>query len=438
MPRIPREPPKPITQPGARPSSPAANRPARPADRRPSSSFVPAASSTGDANLVKLRSLLEGHTDRGEEKQIIGIFAGASAGELNGMLAKLPLHELHELIGDVDDRFIGPDNKTALLKLLSKDRLPELSTESRAKLVQALQHQKTGGGDEKAIRDIFLGTTGPALTALKNAIDSGVDYHDLQQLVFHDIDDGGIRQQILSHFAKESKPTGQCKVLSDIDDTFYASLKDDRYPSKTVYPGVRALYAELDKGGGAAPDRGGDLTFLSARPYDRAGVGEVITRNMLDKNGVRATIASGDFLHLVGNELIAEKKFDNFKQLRQLYPEYGDVMLGDSGQGDAILGAKAVAAEPAQVKAVFINNVTNLSAAKKQELAGQGITVVDTYVGAATEAFKRGLISREGLQRVAAAAAGELEAVQFSSPDQKAARHSELQRDLAAMHAALG
>jgi len=205
-----------------------------------------------------------------------------------------------------------------------------------------------------------------------------------------------------------------------------------------VRTGMERMEAELDKGAGALPDREGDLTFLSARPYDRAGIGESMTRSMLDENGVKnATVLSGDFLHLIGNSSIADKKFDNWQQYRQLFPEYKSVFIGDSGQGDAIFGAKAVSTAPSDMKAVFIHNVTNMSPEDRQAMAQKGVFVFDTYVGAATEAFRRGLITREGLERVASSASVELDTVHFDSQEQRAARKAELDRDIAEMRSVL-
>ena len=146
---------------------------------------------------------------------------------------------------------------------------------------------------------------------------------------------------------------------------------------------------------------------------------------------------SGDFAHIVGNTLIADKKFDNWSQVRQLHPEYGSVFVGDSGQGDAIFGARAAATPGTDMKKVFIHNVTDMSAAQRAESATKGVYIFDTYVGAATEAFKSGLISKDGLQRVAAGAQRELATITFKSPEQKAAREKDLARDLEAMRIAL-
>jgi hypothetical protein len=417
-------------------------KPAAPAPAKPVAGsvadFTPTRGTALQSKLNDIRSMLQGHTDRNEEKKIISIFKDAPAVELNQIMQGLTREEFHELASDMDDRLFGPDNKTAFMNLISKDRVGELSVESKARFVQALQHGPTGSVDEKAITNVFLSTRGDQLSQLKGAIDLGGDHRDLQQLVFHDIDSKELRNSLLQHFKTAASPkSDKVKVLSDIDDTFYANLKDDRYPKKTVYPGVRALYAELDKGPGATPDRTGDLMFLSARPYDRPGAVENGTRSMLQDQGVtQATVLSGDFAHIVGNELIAAKKFDNWKQVNQLYPEYGSVFIGDSGQGDAIFGANAVSAKE-DMRAVFIHNVTGVDEAGKAEFAKKGVTVFDTYVGAATAAFEKGLITADGLQRVMSAATRELGEVHFDNAAQKAARQADLDRDIAAARAAL-
>lgn len=416
--------------------APAPTTPARPAT--PTADFT-AGNATGvQSKLSMIRSLLNGHTDRKEETQLLELFKGVNKGELNQLINGLSRQELHEVTSDMNDRLFGPDNKTAFLNVLTRDRVQDLTVESRAKLVQALQINSTDGKEEKAITALFLATKGEGLSALKNAIDGGADHRDLQQLVFHDIDDKDLRNQLLAHFKSEATPKdGKVKVLSDIDDTFYANWKDDRFPKKTIYPGVRALYTELDRGGGATADRTGDLMFLSARPYDRPGASEHFTREMMHDQGVtQATVLSGDFAHLIGNQAIADKKFDNWLQVNQLYPEYGSVFIGDSGQGDAIFGAKAAGAN-ADMRSVFIHNVTHMDAAAKAAEAQKGVFVFDTYVGAATEAFKRGLISKGGLERVVNEANREFGTLAFSSPEQKSERKAELDRDTVAARALL-
>jgi hypothetical protein len=405
--------------------------------------------------LVQIADLVKGHTDGAAQKKILDIFAKASPEELNGIIQRMPEHDMHEMLDDMDDhRFLGiklgAQNHTAMLNLLSKTRLGDLDNDSRAKVIATMQYHYTDHGEEGAIRDIFLGTKGTDLTDLKNKVDEQGDYHDLHQLLWHDIGDPKIRGQILDQFKKEAVPTGQSKILSDIDDTYYAHYKDHGVPWKTVYPGVQQLYAEIDKGAdNKSPDRQGDLQFLSARPYDRAGIQEDATLKMMHGNAgtgadenvtmAKATMTSGDLLHLIGNEEIAEKKFDNWKQERQLFPEYSTVLFGDSGQGDAIFGTNAIAdkANGADVKSLMIHNVTDMSDADKAMWAKKGAFVFDTYVGAATHAYEQGLISKEGLQRVAGSAMKDFNNIQWDSDEQKQKQQALMQKDMAAMQAAI-
>lgn len=410
-----------------------------PTASRLTSDFTPTHATPVQARLTELRALMSGHADRREERRMLTVLREAPAGEVNQLLQGLSVKELHELKEAMDDRLVGLDARTEYLALLTQERAPELTVESKLKLIQSMQVGATDGQEEQAIAALLLSTKGEALTALKNGLDQGGDYRDLQQLVFRDLDSKPLRAKVLAHFAAEAPPKShRVKVLSDIDDTFYANLKDTRYPKKTVYPGVRALYAELDKGAAAQADRPGDLMFLSARPYDAAGLVETQTRSMLaDHEVTKATVLSGDFLHLVGNQAIADKKYENWQQVQQLYPEYGSVFLGDSGQGDALFGARAHGAN-ADLRAAFIHDVTGLDGAARAEWARQGVFVFDTYVGAATEAFRRGLISAEGLDRVVTEAGRELRRVPFESDAQRQAREAELARDVAAARAALG
>jgi len=390
-----------------------------------------APSAAASAALVEIRRLLAGHTDRAEEGRILGILRSAAPADLNHILAGL---DLHEAISDMDDRLMGPKNRTALFRLLSQERLGDLSVDSRARLISAVQRHSTDGGAEKLVRDVFLGTRGRDLTALKNAIDEGGDVYDLHKLLFDDIDDRSVRTAILGHFRNESAsaPSGELKVLSDIDDTFYANLKDTRFPKGTVYPGVRSFYEELDRGSAAKPGRTGDLTFLTARPEDELHAIETATLGMLKGKGVtRATVLGGDFAHAIGNERIAEGKLARFEEFKSCYPEYGFVFVGDSGQGDAIFGEKMLARDPRASRAAFIHDVVATPPARRAELAARNVVMFDTYAGAAVEAFDRGLIGREGLERVARSAVKELASVRFATPEQKALRMAELRSDLA-------
>lgn len=383
-----------------------------------------------DQKLQSLRSLMTGHTDRSEERRILELFTGATAAELNYLLLNV---DLDALLGDVDDRVVGPDNLTALLEMLCVKRAPELGLPVRAALIHALQKGETPGLAERMVRALFLALRGRELSEFKNLLDGRGNSHDLQQLLFHDVDDARIRQDILAHIHQEAAvaPSGENKVLSDIDDTFLANWKDERYPSKTVYPGVLQFYRELDRGPGVIPGREGDITFISARPQDPLGLIEDRTLATLRGHGVSsAVMLSGAFTHLLGNARIAEMKFENFSRYIQLYPEYGFIFTGDSGQGDVAFGERMLAEYPESVMAVFIHDVVDTPEAVRQTWRGKRIFFFDTYVGAAVEAYEVGVIARDGVARVARAAQEELARVPFASEAQRQARLAELERDL--------
>lgn len=387
----------------------------------------------GEAEAVaSIAELLRARTGRADEAAVLARLRGLEGRALDRVVSAL---DVGALVSSVQDRAFGPDHRLDLLRLLARERLADLGVAARARLVGALQEGRTGAGAERAIRDVFLGTRGRDLTALKNALDGGRGHRDLHQLLFHDIDDAAVRAEIVAHVEREaaSLPAGrrELKVLSDIDDTVYANWKDERFPAKTVYPGVLALFRELDRGPGEEAEREGDLTFVSARPGDRAGLVERRTLEGLRERGVpAATMLAGSFRRLIGNARIAQGKYERFDEYRRLYPEYAFAFIGDSGQGDAVFGARLVELHPASVVAVLIHDVVATPEREREEQRRRGVLFFDTYVGAAVLAYERGLIHREGLLRVARAAEGELAAIAFQDGAARAARQAELARDV--------
>ena len=93
----------------------------------------------------RIQELMRGHTDREEEAEIISLLSDADKVTLNESMNQL---ELAHLFNDVDDRLIGPDNKTRLLNLLTKDRLDDLEVPARAAIVDGLQRGPTTLSDE--------------------------------------------------------------------------------------------------------------------------------------------------------------------------------------------------------------------------------------------------------------------------------------------------
>jgi hypothetical protein len=379
------------------------------------------------SRVETIRTLLRGHCDRHEEAQILTLLGETKGQELDTLLGEL---DVRALFRGVDDHLVGPDHRTALRALLCESRLFDLSVSSRAAICRALQVGRTSDADQQAIVRILLETQGRELTTLKNAIDEAGEHLDLQRLVWSDIDDAQRRHTVLAHFAKEAMPTGEVKVLSDIDDTLYENWKDSHYPAKAVYPGVVQFYAELDRGP-KEDGRPGDLTFVSARPTDPLGAIEALGFRTLRTHGIRvAAVLTGSLLSARSNEAIAQKKLGNFLQYQALYPEYGFVFVGDSGQGDVQFGEMIRERAPEAVKAVFIHDVVATPKDRRDALGAKGVYLFETYVGAAVRAFRLGLISPVGLVRVARAAEEQLRAIDFNDEVQRTARRDELARDL--------
>src|SRR5690349_12694730 len=152
----------------------------------------------GSTTLATLHELLRGHVDRSRERRILDLLAACPAADLDAVvMSGAPV----ALLSGLDDRPFGPDHYTALIRLLTHDRVTDLTIPARAALASALQRGRTGSRDEQGLLALFRATHGEALTAFKEALDDGPDHRDLVQLIFHDIDDDGVRAAILSHIA---------------------------------------------------------------------------------------------------------------------------------------------------------------------------------------------------------------------------------------------
>jgi hypothetical protein len=373
--------------------------------------------------LVEIERLLQGHTDRHDEAVILRILRGVDPEELDEVVR---VADLRALFRSVDDRALGPKHFVALLDLLVRERVADLSARARGAIVNALQRGRTSSQDERAIRDLVVATEGEQLSELKAVVDTTPDHRDLHQLLYRDVDDAEIREQVLAHIQEQGRalPRRGHKVVSDIDDTVYANWKDERFPKKTIYPGVRALYRALV----AAP---GDLVFLSARPGDRAGVVEQKSlSSMLEKGFADAVMLAGSIAKVHSNRAIADKKHENLTQYRALWPEYGAVFFGDSGQGDAML-AERMLEDPGEHGAhAFIHDVVGLGDDERARLRDRGVRVFDSWVEPAGACREAGLLPDEKLREVAEAAEADLAQVPFADEGTRSARLRELQRAL--------
>jgi hypothetical protein len=291
-----------------------------------------------------------------------------------------------------------------------------LSIVERAEWVARAQRGRTSSREEAGIVDVFLATSGLGLTELKDRIDAGDDHRDLQQLVYHDLDDAALRRKLVGHVQREAaavrKRHGRqgIKVLSDIDDTIYPNYGDRRAWSldEAPYPGVVAFYAALT---GPAPPGRSRLTFVSARPNERTGIPERYGRRKLRSMGLPPhSILGGDAWTLasilpgrIGERAIRKvgsAKLQNFQQWSELMGEYDFVISGDRTQADHEFAADALALENGRVLAGFIHDV-----GERPRRDAQHLFYNDTVLGHALDALAGGWIDRAGLARVREAVA---------------------------------
>jgi|GEM_PF-4368609 hypothetical protein len=319
----------------------------------------------------------------------------------------------------------------------------------------------TGPREELRMERIVLSVAPTDLPWFKFALEYDGDYKDLEEYVFHDIDDAEYRNRILRHLRGSSQQIG-VKVLTDVDDTLYANLIDRRYPKRTLYPGVLEFYDAVKKEPFAL--RRIPITTLSARPNPIAGKLEEgslrrlaqFTGGRLQPSGLSGALFSSAVgtvetilranLDLLSDEIphgqendIGEVKFKNFSKFSVVYPEYRYVFVGDSGQADAVTAQlmlledqvegtarvvttflhdlRASETDMRSVSPSFQNLRSNLLV-NEASATGRGVITFRNYIQAATVAFAHreslgDLISAEGLAHITHAALTQFQAIAF-------------------------
>ncbi|KAI9916684.1 hypothetical protein PsorP6_018248 [Peronosclerospora sorghi] len=420
------------------------------------------------------------------EHKIYRILAGAGKDELNYVVNHIPLALLFYKVKD-HSKVREDQSRTLILDLLCTTRLADLSVMSRALLLDALMVMKISAHPmaEKWVRNIILKTLGDDLSNLKTYTDAKGDFHSMHKLVFNDIRDPTIRADILSHIQREAsvqiahmrlgtkrgRSRGQHawrKVLSDVDDTLYSSGGrypaglDTRFPRHTLYPGVLAFYRELDMGTVGpdewTDDRIGNLVFLSARPHVYKDVSEKKSYAKFvalhEKMGMHTlpTMLAGNlksgraFMWQGDLEPMAQKKFENFCEFYQLYPEFKHVFVGDNGQGD-VRAAELIVEKfgPNALEAAFFQRVQPMEKMfnyhSKKDLERwrkMNIVFFDTYVGAAVEAYRMKKIRLIGLKKISDDAKLFFEGIHtWLTPQSRERARLLLNRDLTAANALL-
>ena len=381
------------------------------------------------------------------EHNIITIFEEVPEEQLNFIITKVQLGRIFYKVKDhkIARRF----NRTKLLELLAVTRQKELGVYAKAMLLHALQVMKLSAHPlcEMYVKNIILSTKEDSLSDLKCITDSKGDIYSMHKLIFEDIHDKSIQQEILNYIllqariqqghntirSKKGKKRSRLawkKIVSDVDDTLtcsggsYPAGVDTSYPKKAVYPGVLAFYRELDLGVAGDEEWSeslqGNLVFLSARPHVYKDMSEHVTYDkftlLQQTRGLYTSpsLLAGDlqtgsrFILKDDMEPLAENKFRKLTEYIALYPEYSCIFIGDNGQGDARMAEMALdsAQYRRNLKRIYIHEVIPLQrthvkeASLKRRHSTSPIVYFKTYVEAAIDAYKNNLILLTGLRRI--------------------------------------
>ncbi|KAG5182472.1 hypothetical protein JKP88DRAFT_263274 [Tribonema minus] len=391
---------------------------------------------------------------------IIQTLADTNPDELNYILPKIKLGLIMYKIKDHPNM----PNRTHLLDLLCLTRVADMTVSSRALVLDAMQQMKLTAHprSDQYAKNVILKTRGDDLSTLKCLTDNKGDFHSMHKLIFNDIQDVKVREEVLKHIATQAAVqaahttlgtrTGRGrsdkawrKILSDVDDTLtcsggrFPAGVDGTYPRKQVYPGVLDFYRELDLGV-SGPDawpvgRTGNLVFLSARPHVYKDISEAHTyskfktlqreRGLYTSPSLMAGSVQTGRAYILYNTLepLAEKKFENFMQFRSIYPEFKCVFIGDNGQGDVRAAEMMVEGEPGALEAIYMHQVLPLN---------------KTFGYSGPETLERW--RHMGIcffTRITEAAAAELVCVPFDQPIQRESKRLSINRSIECANALL-
>ena len=302
--------------------------------------------------LEAIQKILKRRTGPRAERRLLDHLRPLSSKDVVEVLEGL---DLRRLLQAMDARVWGMDSRSDFLAILESN-VGGLKLETKALLVGLLAEGSTNHQEEKVLRAIFLSETGQALSELKLQIDTSHTGHDLLALLTRDIDAPDLRYDIIKHFhvAAPVIPDPRhrpLRVVSDIDDTLYSSLKDVRYPRGTLYSGVLELFAAAS---GMPP------VFLTARPEFISGIIERLTHRQLRGYGLRQpTVLSGTLPGLLGHRRMAQQKARTLTSYTELYPEHRFVFFGDSGQADMAFCESLLQTKESVLERAFIHKLAD-------------------------------------------------------------------------------
>lgn len=181
-------------------------------------------------------------------------------------------------------------------------------------------------------------------------------------------------------------------VVSDLDDTVIPPERASGQPAP--YPGVAALYRELELAHGGKP---GDVRYVTARSPDRV----VDVPKYLEDNGVPAGPIDTGISQLPW--VAQPEKVRDITRIFEANPDQKFVLFGDTSARDPEVYREIQAKFPDQVAAVFIHKVNKTVDPKRVE----GQTMVDNYALAAAALLKAKIIDEASAKTVMLAAQAE-------------------------------
>jgi hypothetical protein len=201
---------------------------------------------------------------------------------------------------------------------------------------------------------------------------------DIRELIYN-IAPEELRSQILQEIAVRPNEERLPHILTDIDDTLFASFNpfvetsgsDRSWTSKKPYPGVKLLYRMFHNNIPLPAARystilTGTPLFLKENRMSNTLLKEILGNNFgfmhgFDKKrhalyALLKGLYERPFYKLaVSSTEVAAVKFNKYKQYISIFPEYDILFIGDNGQGDLLAGKMMIKHHKNTL--VFIHNL---------------------------------------------------------------------------------
>ncbi|GMI56824.1 hypothetical protein ScalyP_jg9325 [Parmales sp. scaly parma] len=226
------------------------------------------------------------------------------------------------------------------------------------------------------------------------------------------------------------------KVISDVDDTLKSSGDrklgekslggvDSQLPRNHIYPGAFSFLRELSPPTFERSSSPTSVAILTARASELKWFLEIKPTSKIAVAAASQQLILGPVLYGSVREWVldgrkGDRKFDNFERLLSTSnPQTKFVFVGDTGEYDEEAGERMIRKFPDKILAIFLHVVcresekdristlknclrfeTNPNCYAPRFVSETPIIFFKTYVGAATEACKMHLLSKESLLTV--------------------------------------